>query len=77
MMIFGPGLFSQVIVASVNYDKIKSCKFPDVSQQMLIYSIVGFGIFSLIMSILFFAGIISCIAFICEAHRLRRNYGEP
>ena len=35
---------------------INSCKLAADGNQMLIYSIVGFGIFSLIMTILFCAG---------------------
>ena len=73
MLIFGPSLFAQVIVASVNYEAINSCKLAENGNQMLIYSIVGFGIFSLIMSILFFAGFFSCIAYMYEMRRYRRQ----
>ncbi len=70
-----------MVLSSVYYKEILSCQIDGPSQQMLIYSIVGFGIFSLIMSIMFFAGFISCIAFMCESRRLRREMenaeGEP
>ena len=66
-------MFAQVIIASVYYEAINSCKLAADGNQMLIYSIVGFGIFSLIMTILFCAGFFSCIAYIYETRRYRRQ----
>ena len=66
--VFGPNLLIQIIIASINYKKITGgvCKLQLDGNSMFIYSIVGFGIFSIIMTILCVAGLCSCMFMCCE-----------
>ena len=72
--VFGPNLLIQIIIASVNYKKITGgvCQLQLDGNSMFIYSIVGFGIFSIIMTILCVAGLCSCLFMCCEWRKRER-----